>query len=423
MRSWGGLPAEGQELLPLSWRDELAAKLPRAGLAVGCGRSYGDVGLAANGTVLAARGLDRLLAFDNETGILRCEAGVCLGDILSWSLPRGWVLPVVPGTCYVTVGGAIANDIHGKNHHRAGTFGAHVRSLLLQRSDGETRSCSAEDNSEWFAATIGGLGLTGCIVEAELQLAPVAGPWLDTENIRFAELAEFFELSQASDTDYEYTVAWIDCLSKSTRGHFTRANHNQRSDPAESAGSMLAVPFAPPFSPINRLTLKAFNSLYFHRQLRPRVAAEKSFRGWMFPLDRVGHWNRLYGRGGFRQYQCVVEPAAVEELLTVIRRAGEGSFLAVLKMFGDLKSPGLLSFPRPGATLALDFPWRGERTLDLFKHLDAVVAAVGGAIYPAKDAHMTGADFRRAYPAWETLENYRDPRLKSLFWERVTETP
>jgi FAD/FMN-containing dehydrogenase len=371
--------------------------------------------------VLQASALNRILAFDADSGVLRCEAGITLGDILSFCLPRGWVLPVVPGTCFVTVGGAIANDIHGKNHHHAGTFGCHVRSFLLQRTDGECLHCTAEENADWYTATIGGLGLTGVLLEAELQLNPVAGCWLATENIRFESLEDFFELSSASDADYEYTVAWIDCLSKRTRGHFSRANHSERTDAAEQAGPILDIPFALPVTPFNRWSLSVFNSLYYHRQRRIQVASDRSFSRWMFPLDRIGHWNRLYGRRGFRQFQCVVNPEAVAELLRVIRRAGEGSFLAVLKMFGSVSSPGLLSFPRAGATLALDFPWRGAPTQALFRELDAVVASANGAIYPAKDALMSGADFRRAYPAWQSLENFRDPGLKSLFWQRVTE--
>lgn len=418
--SWGGLPSPPQKLLNVHWRDQVAAVVPEAGLVVGNGRSYGDVGLSSNGTVATLRGLNRVLAFDRKSGVLRCEAGATLGQLLNLVLPAGWRLPVLPGTQFVTVAGAIANDIHGKNHHHSGTFGRHVRNFSLQRSSGDVLLCSPDENSDWFQATIAGLGLTGIIVEVELQLVPAAGAWLDTENIKFSNLEEFFELSRESDRDFEYSVAWIDCLSKSTRGHFSRASHSSRDQPA-GPGAGFNIHFTPPWSPVNRLTLRAFNSLYFHRQLARRSQGVESLYSWFFPLDRIGQWNRLYGRSGFRQYQCVVTPEAVPELLAVIRDSGQGSFLAVLKMFGDLESPGLLSFPRPGATLALDFPWRDHVTLDLFKRLDEIVASCEGALYPAKDAHMSGADFRRAYPAWETLEKYRDPALKSLLWQRVTE--
>jgi len=398
----------------------LGRALPGAGLAVGCGRSYGDVGLAANGIALQLGGLDRLLSFDSATGILRCEAGVTLGEILALCLPQGWLLPVLPGTGHVSVGGAIANDIHGKNHRREGTFGRHVRALLLARSDASVLSCSPAENSKWYSATVGGLGLTGVILEAELQLQPVAGPYLETENIRFHSLSEFFQLSEESEQTHAYTVGWIDCLSRDTRGHFSRANHSPAQGVERPSQPLFSVPWAPPVSPINRFSLRVFNSVYFHRQRSQRVFGRESLYSWFFPLDRVGHWNRMYGRQGFRQYQCVVPAPAVADLLAIIRRSGEGSFLAVLKMFGSLKSPGLLSFPRPGATLALDFPWRGSRTRDVFKRLEAVGASREGAIYPAKDAHMSGVEFRRAYPAWEQLEQLRDPALNSLFWQRVT---
>jgi FAD/FMN-containing dehydrogenase len=421
LTSWGGLPPGGQREVALAWQDELPAKFPASSLVVGCGRSYGDVGIAAGDCAVLATGLNRILAFDIERGILRCEGGTTLGDILDLVLNAGWIIPVMPGTRHVSIGGAVANDVHGKNHHSAGTFGCHLRALLLQRSDGERLLCSATENPQWFQATVAGLGLTGAILEVELQLVPVKGGWLNTETIKFNQLDEFFSLSRESDEGFDYTVAWIDCLSKSSRGHFSRANHSLRTDVTPSPGVLFDVPFTPPVSPVNRFSLRAFNSLYFHRQRQPVVSQEEAIHPWFFPLDRIGHWNRLYGRKGFRQYQCVVEPEAVAELLSVIREAREGSMLAVLKMFGDRKSPGLLSFPRPGASLALDFPWRGTATTDLFKRLDAVVASSGGAVYPAKDAHMSAADFRRAYPAWETLEKFRDPRLKSRFWQRVTE--
>ena len=399
----------------------MSACFPEAGLAVGNGRSYGDVCLAQNGTVVRAGSLDRVLAFDRDSGVIRCEAGLSLGALLELALSAGWVLPVVPGTRYATVGGAVANDVHGKNHHRNGTFGCHVRELLLQRSNEELISCSPNENSDWFNASIGGLGLTGVILEVELQLQPVKGGWLDTETIKFGNLAEFFELSTESDGSYEYSVAWIDCLHREVRGHFSRANHSDSAIAVTAQTQRFEVPFSLPISPVNRLTLGLFNSAYYHRQREQRRRSQQSLYSFYYPLDGVGHWNRLYGKRGFRQYQCVVPADVVADLLAEIRRSGEGSFLAVLKEFGDKPSPGLLSFPRPGTTLALDFPWRGERTTNLFERLDALVAQANGAVYPAKDAHMTGVDFRRAYPAWEVLEKMRDPALKSLFWQRVTE--
>jgi FAD/FMN-containing dehydrogenase len=390
----------------------------RAGLAVGLGRSYGDSGLASSGVVMQTRGLDSIVGFDAHSGVLRCEAGVTLGEILDLVVPAGWVLPVLPGTRFVTVAGAIANDVHGKNHAVDGTFGRHVRRLLLQRSDGELLDCSRQTNPDWFAATVAGLGLTGVMLEAELQLQPVAGPWLDTQTIRFRGLDEFFE--RMDGREQEYAASWIDCLSREHRGHLTLASHSQREARQAPPGPLFTVPLSPPVSPVNGLTLRLFNELYYQRQIAHSRCSEQHLYSWFFPLDRIASWNRLYGRDGFRQYQCAVPREAVSNLLERIRRSGQGSFLAVLKLFGDIESPGLLSFPRPGATLALDFPWRGERTLKLFSELDAIVRDADGAIYPAKDACMPGADFRRAYPAWETVERYRDPAFKSLFWDRVS---
>jgi FAD/FMN-containing dehydrogenase len=420
MRSWGGIPDKPQRVRSLNWCDELARGWESSTLAVGSGRSYGDCGLASSGEVLCTTGMDRLLEFDEINGVLRCEAGVTLGAILRATVPAGWMLPVLPGTRFVTVGGAIANDVHGKNHQGFGTFGRHVRSLSLRRSDGELIACSPERRSEWFRASIGGLGLTGVILEAELQLKPVAGGWLNCDTLPFRELGEFFTLSEESDRDYEYTVAWIDCLHRAGRGLFTRARHNESGEPACLEEPRFRVPFTPPVSPVNGVTLRAFNSLYYHRQRLRKNTGKVNMGSWFFPLDGIGAWNRLYGRAGFRQYQCVVPAPVVRDLLAVIRGSGQGSFLAVLKTFGKEESPGLLSFPRPGVTLALDFPWRGERTRALFAELDAVVHGNDGAIYPAKDAHMQGADFRRAYPAWEELEKLRDPLLNSLQWQRLT---
>jgi FAD/FMN-containing dehydrogenase len=419
MRSWGGLPQQPQTEISVNWPDQVTSALVDAGLPVGCGRSYGDSGLAASGKVLQTRGLSRFISFDSDRGVLCCEAGVTLGEILQLVVPRGWILPVLPGTRFVTVGGAIANDVHGKNHDTRGSFGCYVQSLLLQRSDGQCLTCSEAENPDWFAATIAGLGLTGVIMQAELQLQPISGGWLQSETIKFDSLDEFFSLYESSD--HEYKAAWVDCLSRDTRGHLTLADHDTRAGTQALSGPGLSVPITPPLTPVNRFTLKLFNELYFQRQLSRRAQRQVPMYGWFFPLDGVGQWNRLYGRRGFRQYQCVVPREGIVELLRLIRLSGQGSFLAVLKGFGARASPGWLSFPRPGYTLALDFPWRDEHTTRLFTKLDDVVMASGGAVYPAKDAHMSPALFRRAYPRWEAMQTFRDPQFKSLFWQRVTE--
>lgn len=399
-------------------------------LPYGNGRSYGDSCLNDGGNLLHAHRLNHFISFDPSNGQLECEAGVQLAEILDLVVPQGWFVPVTPGTRFVTVGGAIANDVHGKNHHRAGNFGRHVLELELLRSDDSRRICSHTENPDWFAATVGGLGLTGLITRARIQLRRIAGPWMSTEVHRFENLDGFFRLSENSDRDYEYTVAWIDCLATGRslgRGLFTRANHapahpdQQPTRPSRH----LRVPFTPPLSMINRFTLRSFNALYYLRQHRQVVHAVTHYEPHFYPLDAIGDWNRIYGPRGFMQYQCVVPPNDAEDrvaqLLRVIAASGSGSFLAVLKQFGTLPSPGMLSFPRPGTTLALDFPNQDTRTLSLLNRLDDIVVEAGGAVYPAKDARMSGAHFRRYFPAWESFRPFVDPRFSSSFWRRVME--
>lgn len=429
-QSWGRYPETRQSITAITNRHHALPAVAETLLPYGNGRSYGDSCLNDDGVLLYTRSLDHYIRFDAATGLLDCEAGVLFSEILNLVVPQGWFLPVTPGTKFVTIGGAIANDVHGKNHHRAGTFGRHILELELLRSDGSRRNCSPSQHPEWFAATIGGLGLTGLITRACIQLRRIAGPWMSTEVHRFDDLAGFFELSESSDRDYEYTVAWIDCAAsgrKLGRGLFTRANHAPAHPDRRpvAPAQRLRVPFVPPLSLINPLTLRSFNALYYHRQRQRVVHATTHYEPHFYPLDGIGDWNRIYGPAGFMQYQCVVPPANAEDcigrLAQTIAAAGGGSFLAVLKQFGALPSPGILSFPRAGTTLALDFPNRGEQTLRLLNQLDDVVAAVGGAVYPAKDARMSGQRFRQYFPAWESFSQYIDPRFSSSFWRRVME--
>lgn len=424
--SWGRWPlATGQQLHALPHR-EAELPLPRSPLlAYGRGRSYGDSCLNADGTLLLTRALDHLLAFDREQGVLDCEAGITLGEILAFAVPRGWFLPVTPGTQFASVGGAIANDVHGKNHHVAGSFGDHVLGLELRRSEGG--AAWLEPGQPLFHATVGGLGLTGLITRARLRLQRVAGPWMQVESIRMAGLDDFFELSQASAQSHAYTVAWIDCLARGSalgRGHFLRANHAAPGATGRLPGAAPSLPLTPPLSLVNRLSLRPFNSLYFHRQWKPRVQRVEHYRPYFYPLDAIGGWNRMYGPRGFLQHQCVLPPEHAREgvraLLDAIARSGEGSFLAVLKEFGQRTAPGLLSFCRPGTTLALDFA-RSARSLALLDRLDAIVAEAGGAVYPAKDARMSPAMFRRGQPRLDEFLPHLDPAFSSSFWRRVME--
>lgn len=393
-------------------------------LAVGNLRSYGDSCLNSLGTIVDMRSMNRVVSLDPETGILEAEAGVMLPEIIAAGAPHGFFPPVVPGTQLITLGGAIANDVHGKNHHAAGSFGCHVRAFELLRSDGERRRCSPQENPDWFAATIGGLGLTGLIVEAELQLRRIAGPAMTVENTRFADLDEFFALNAVAEERHEYTVAWVDCLAARPRGWFMAGNHAgaEAAREAPPPGKARTLPLTPPVSLVNGLSLRAFNPAYFHRPLPARATVH--YVPYFYPLDGLLHWNRMYGPRGFYQYQCVLPAtarAALDEILQAIAASGQGSFLAVLKTFGARASPGLLSFPMPGSTLALDFPNRGEATRALFGRLDAIVAAAGGRLYAAKDARMPGALFRRGYPALDEFIPYLDPKFASDFWRRILE--
>jgi FAD/FMN-containing dehydrogenase len=403
-------------------------------LAYGGGRSYGDSCLNGNGLLLDMRGFDRFLAFDPTTGLLEAEAGVRLADILACVCRPGadgsaWFLPVTPGTRWVTLGGAVANDVHGKNHHRFGSFGCHVPGFTLLRSNGRTLACSPGENQELYAATIGGLGLTGLVLAIKLQLRRVPGLMLLAEDIRFGSLDEFYTLSAESEAGWEYTVAWVDCLAKGRalgRGIFSRANH--ASGPIGSVAPLstrLAVPFALPVSPLNRLSLRLFNSLYWRRLGRcQRALRPTDYAPGLYPLDVIAGWNRLYGRRGFFQHQCVLPAATardgVAEILRTTAAAGEGSFLAVLKTMGKRRSPGLLSFPMPGTTLALDFPNRGAATLALLDRLDRVVLAANGRLYPAKDGRMSAATFAAGHPTLERFRRSVDPGFSSSFWRRVT---
>ncbi|WP_343578057.1 FAD-binding oxidoreductase [Pseudomonas sp.] len=435
LASWGRYPYFPQERHPCAWQSELPTLLrrlaenPQGTLPYGNGRSYGDSCLALSGELLQTRQLDRLIAADWDTGVVRAEAGVTLAEILAVAIPRGWFLPVTPGTKFVTLGGALANDVHGKNHHLRGTFGRHVRRFSLLRSDQqEPQICSTQENSELFRATIGGLGLTGVITWIELQLMRVASSQIDSITVRFDSLSEFFALSEEFDRTHEYTVAWIDCLAKGNsagRGVFSVGNHARDGQLQFDGRTRLSVPLTPPLSLMNGLSLKLFNNAYFHLHKPGRHSSRGSYDPFFYPLDSILHWNRIYGRKGFQQYQCVIPDPAAEtvmtEILASISSSSSGSFLAVMKRCGNVPSPGLMSFPMPGVSLALDFPQRQHLEAGLFQRLDQIVRTAGGRLYPAKDAHMSADDFRAFYPAWQQVDALRDPALLSQFWKRVTQ--
>ena len=424
--SWGRLGSWEHRVLSLADRRNVARQLQQSspGLAYGMGRSYGDVCLNPGGTLWQTTGLDRFISFDAQTGLLVCEAGVLLRDIQQHFVPRGWMLPVTPGTQFVTVGGAIANDIHGKNHHAAGSFGDHVRTLVLNRTDGSTITCGPELQPDWFAATVGGLGLTGVITEAAIQLRRVAGPWLNVETVPYGDLAEFFQLADASEAAWEHTVSWIDCLAGVGRGIFMRANPSDLAAwPTPAPRRPRSMPLVPPFSLINSLSLRPFNAAYFYLKKNQAGRSLAHYQPFFYPLDNLLNWNRIYGPRGFYQYQSVVPRAvgrdAVQAMLTQIARSGQGSFLAVLKTFGQRQSLGMLSFAQPGVTLALDFPNKNAQTLALFARLDAIVREAGGRIYMAKDARMPRELFESGYPRHTEFLTFRDPGISSALSRRL----
>lgn len=426
--SWGRLSVESHSVVPLRDRTTLHLALSGSedrGLAYGNGRSYGDVCLNPGRKLWTTRGLDRFIAFDTVNGVLDCEAGVLLKEVIEVALPHGWFLPVTPGTQFATLGGAIANDVHGKNHHSSGTLGEHVESLLLQRTDGASIECGRAAERHWFEATVGGLGLTGVVIRARLRLKKVPGPWLNTETLTFGSLNEFFSLSAESEGDWEYSVAWSDCVgvrNRHGRGVFFRGNHAEH-DAAAPFRRPRTVPVTPPTSLVNGWSLRLFNSVYFRANQLRTGHKVTHYAPFFYPLDSVQNWNRIYGPKGFYQYQCVVprsvERAAIGELLSVIARSGTGSLLAVLKTFGNRASAGLLSFPMAGTTLALDFPNLGDRTMCLFDRLNSIVLAAGGRIYPAKDACMPRELFERGYPRLAEFMVYRDPGISSAMSRRL----
>jgi FAD/FMN-containing dehydrogenase len=436
-QSWGRYPTVAHtQVETVYWRSEMPDIANIVGseqsvLPFGYGRSYGDSCLNEDGISIDVSHLRRFISFDEEQGIICCEAGVSLAEVLELAVPRGWFIPVSPGTKFVSVGGAIANDVHGKNHHRAGTFGCHVLRFKLLRSNGERITCSPDKNVDLFRATIGGLGLTGIILWAEFQLKPIVNPYIDVERIRFSSLDEFIQISAEADRRYEYTVSWVDILiggKELCRGIFMAGNNNKSKErAAKKTKKMLSlvVPFDFPSFVLNPLTVRSFNELLYHSQLNKRVQKVVHYEPFFYPLDSIHEWNRMYGKQGFLQYQFVVPFEngfeAMREILGRIRSSGEGSFLTVLKTFGDIKSPGMLSFPRPGLTLALDFAYRGKKTLQLLDDLDKVVRESGGAVYPAKDARMSAESFQAFFPRWQEFAQYVDPHFSSSFWRRVSQ--
>lgn len=383
----------------------------------GAGRSYGDAPLNTEHGVIDMTRFDYFVDFDEDEGLLTSEAGVTFEQLLEVFLPRGWFPPVTPGTRFLTLGGALAADIHGKNHHRDGSISRHVESLQLLLPGGQAVNCSRTDRPELFWATLGGMGLTGIILSARLRMRRVRSSRMNVLTCRVPDLDTALETFSEKDPEHQYSVAWVDCLSRGKdlgRSVLMFGDHSPEGPLKAPVRGRLSVPFHFPRLLLNRLTLRAFNSLYFRRhpvESRSLVMDADSF---FYPLDFINNWNRLYGRRGFLQYQCVFpleeSRRALVEVLSRLSRGSRGSFLAVLKGFG--RQEGLLSFPMPGYTLSLDFPNTGKDLLEFLGELDRLVLERGGRVYLAKDCRLGPGEFRQMYGSfreWLAVKTGIDP--------------
>jgi decaprenylphospho-beta-D-ribofuranose 2-oxidase len=429
LSGWGRYPIADAQVYRPEKIAELAAVVAGNSsslIARGAGRAYGDAALNAGSRVVDLQRLNRMLAFDTRTGVLRCEAGVTIAELIDVFLPRGFFPPVTPGTKFVTLGGSLAADVHGKNHHRDSSLANHVSSLDLMLASGEVRRCSREQNPDLFWATVGGMGLTGVILEVELRLRPVESAWIDGEVLQLRNLDHAFETFERTENEYQYSAAWIDCASRGASlgrsvlhlGNFAPLNlldPKRRAAPLDFRPRTKAfVPFDFPGFALNSWSVRAFNAAVYHA---PHSGAGKhtlvDYDSFFYPLDSIHHWNRIYGKRGFVQYQCVwplaESRAGLIETVEAIAASRRGSFLTVLKKFGPQE--GMLSFPMPGYTLALDFPV-DDGLFPFLDRLDEMVLKRGGRVYLAKDARMKAEIFHAMYPnlaQWQSIKAAVDP--------------
>lgn len=424
LSGWGRTMPSVATLRTVSSEEEIAAAIAasHAIIARGLGRSYGDPAQVSGGTVLRSQMSD--VGPIDEEGVLQVGAGASLDQLLAECIPQGWFLPVTPGTRQVTIGGAIAADVHGKNHHVDGSFARHVLAMRIVTPTG-VATISPDEDGELFWATMGGLGLTGVVASITLKLLKIDTDQVVVDTQRFANLDEVMSEMTEGDADYRYSVAWVDCMTRGSnlgRAVLTRGDHARASDVdsvslrAPSA-ARLKVPFDAPSGLLNPWTIRAFNEAWFRSSPRHQVAKLESFSSFFHPLDGVGDWNRLYGRRGFVQYQfCVPEGSGdtVRRAIEHLASSGLASFLAVLKRFGP-SSPGPLSFPMPGWTLALDLPVGPATLPQVLDDLDELVLSADGRIYLAKDARLSPEKIRAMYPRldeFREVKNRVDPEHK-----------
>ncbi len=431
MWGWGRYPVlRGREVVG----EDLEQITDGAALSRGLGRSYGDASLPASGGDLLAGSLlaDRFLAFDPATGVLRAEAGVSLLRVNRVFLPRRWFVPVSPGTQYVTLGGMVAADVHGKNHHRAGTFGAHVTRLKMRVADGRILECSDEREPDLFRATLGGMGLTGHILEVEFRMQQIASPWIWSESERLADLESLIDRLKSAGDHWPYTACWVDCLHPGKRlgrgilfkGRWA-APHEVPVWPPPPRRTV-PVPFVCPNWALGAAAVRVFNTFQYRKhgsRVHRGVVHPEAF---FYPLDVVREWNRLYGRRGFTQYQCVLprraDGSSPRRFLELLTQLDGTAFLCVMKDCGA-EGKGMLSFPKPGISFALDLPI-DEHTPELINALNEMVIAEGGRVYLAKDAFTRPEHFRAMEPRleiWNAVRTRWDPhhRLRSAQSVRV----
>ena len=408
---WGNYPRQESKCMKPSTAALLRAAVNREGslIARGMGRSYGDSANAHK--VLTTSYCNHFIDFDEHTGKLTAEAGITLREILTVIVPKGWFLPVTPGTSYVTLGGALASDVHGKNHHSSGTFGQHVKSISMVLGTGEVVTASEDENPDLFHATCGGMGLTGVILSATIQLITIRSSLINQKTIK-ADCIETACEAFEENINATYSVAWIDCLAKGKslgRSVLMLGEHAEEGGLEVDIKDPVSVPFNTPSALLNSITMKTFNGAYWHKAKHNRTQIVP-LMPYFYPLDAIGNWNKLYGKSGFLQFQCVIPKengiANMRKLLTEITESGEGSFLAVLKQFGKVND-NLLSFPTEGYTLALDFKLN-ESTMQTVSRLEAMTLDMGGRLYLTKDAVMQESTFKATYPNWEKFEAVRE---------------
>lgn len=428
---WGRYPSTDAKIVEPNSISSLQEVINREmsnarGIARGAGRSYGDSALSK--IILSTRYMDSFKSFDKYTGELHCSSGLSLLEILAVAVPCGWFVPVLPGTKFVTVGGAIASDVHGKNHHVAGCFSEFVSQFELLLASGEIVTCSRTENFNLFRATCGGQGLTGIIISAVLKLNKITSEYINQNTLVAQNLNEVFELFEENQGS-TYSVAWLDCMAGNNslgRSLLYLGEHSSRFSHSPPKKMSLNIPFSTPALLLSKFSMRLFNNVYYHYSKSGSSSTSKHYDKYFFPLDAIQNWNRLYGSQGFVQYQFVLPDEVAKEgitkILEIILKEGKGSFLSVLKKLGN-SNENLLSFPMDGYTLTLDFKFE-KSLIPILNRLDDIVVTLGGKIYLAKDARMSQHTFRKCYPNWEefvALKNEIDPlnKFSSLQSSRI----